>query len=438
METTNAPGKAATRPPHSLREATTPPVHLRLRDKLEAHTERLALRAALNAAHLLGLATGTFLRELRNADDPLTKAAARVKEAQLQARLAWEIVEILGARLDKLPEHQRPYYTPVQRFRILEIKNLLGWNRDLIARLFRVCSNTISNWERAADPTTHTVGSTVRPVPPIVRIADVARRLVQTMLQFGIGGEEMVAQALARAGWTLSARSVRRIGKEGRTSAPEPPPPPPTRPNTTPVIASFVGHVLMMDVTVVQSFLGGDLYLAAAFSRVPIATATYEKKPGASAMARLLKLAAKALGRSPKYVITDQGPEFKGKVFEKTASRMNVLHRYGSIQNIFATARLERFWKTLKDTASLRLLRPLNLQDLERRLELALTHFTAFRPHQGLHGATPAEIFLGLEPLAKKAIKPPRGRPGEAPAEPPAVVGFLDPDRRAFPFLKAA
>jgi hypothetical protein len=41
---------------------TSPPVRLRLRGKMEETTERLALRAALTASHLLGLATGTHLR----------------------------------------------------------------------------------------------------------------------------------------------------------------------------------------------------------------------------------------------------------------------------------------------------------------------------------------------------------------------------------------
>jgi hypothetical protein len=78
---------------------------------------------------------------------------ARLEEAQLHARLAWEIVELLSARLRRIPERHRPHYSPSQRFRALEIKSLLGWSRDLAARVFLVCSNTISNWERPADPT---------------------------------------------------------------------------------------------------------------------------------------------------------------------------------------------------------------------------------------------------------------------------------------------
>ncbi len=147
--------------PPSPADAVSPPLHLRLRAKVDAATEKLALRAALTAAHLLGLAAGCLLRDLPSKNDPLAESLAQLKEADLRARLAWQMVEILGARLDKIPDRHRPYFTPAQRFQILEIKSFLGWNRSLVARLFRVCSNTISNWEQHTDPVSKTVGSLV-------------------------------------------------------------------------------------------------------------------------------------------------------------------------------------------------------------------------------------------------------------------------------------
>jgi transposase InsO family protein len=155
-----------------------------------------------------------------------------------------------------------------------------------------------------------------------------------------------VAQVLARAGWRVSARSVRRIGRE-KGSKPAPTTPTGER-SRHPVVARFANHVWMMDVSVIQTFLGGELYLASvfdAFSRAPLAISTHEHKPGASAMARLLRMAARTFG-SPKYLITDQGREFTGKVFAKAVARLGIVQRFGSTQNIFATARIERFWRT--------------------------------------------------------------------------------------------
>ncbi len=165
--------------------STTPPVHLRLDTALEKKTEKLALRAVLTAARLLGVATGTHLRHLRDSRDPLTTLQARLQEAELRAHLAWEAAQILRARFAKIPEKRRPYFTPAARFRILEIKNLLVWNAADTAQFFLLCPNTIHNWEAAAKPDSKTVGSPLDQKPPLRRAADVVRSLVRLMTALG-------------------------------------------------------------------------------------------------------------------------------------------------------------------------------------------------------------------------------------------------------------
>ncbi len=424
-----------------LHDLATPPIRLRVRGAIDQAAEKLALRGAITAAHLFGIATGILLRQVRAMNDPLATALAQAQEAESKASVFARAAEILGARFDKLPERKRPFYTPRQRFQILELKNLLGWPADPVAKLFRICAHTIMNWELHADPASKSMGQTVRPAPPITRMADVVRSTLQMMNGFGFGGDEMTARVLSRAGWKLSARTVGRIRRT--RSRPHTPPTNEGHKASNPVVARFVNHTWMMDATLVETFLNGqhrEVHLAGvfdAFSRVPLVLQTFETKPGASAMARLLRTTVKAFGTA-KYVITDQGGEFSGAVFRKTAVRLGIAHRFGTVGRIFATARLERFWRTLKQTANLRYDQPLTVADLERRLETALIYYLCFRPHQGLQGATPAEGFLGIEPSSTKASSPPRGRTGEGPQEPPFAIGFLDPDKRALPILKAA
>jgi len=191
-----------------LADLAAPPVRLRFKRRIDDATEKLALEAAFAAAHLFGLACGILLRRLRAMNDPLAQALAQAKEAELKSVLLARAVDILAARFDKLPEGRRPFYTPQQRFQILELKNLLGWPADQIARLFRVCTNTILNWERHADPEARTVGATVRQKPPVTRFADVVRNTVQLMSAHGFGGDAAVAGTLARAGWRVSAGRV--------------------------------------------------------------------------------------------------------------------------------------------------------------------------------------------------------------------------------------
>jgi transposase-like protein len=215
-----------------------PPLHLRLRGRIDEATERLALRATLTASHLLGLATGTHLRALRGHPDPLLGLQGRVEEAELKARASIEVAETLASRFRKIPERQRPHYSPAQRFRILEIRSLLGWNAKDTARAFLVCPNTILNWEKTADPEAKTVGSTVSPTPPVRRAADVVRAVVQNMTRLGLGGQDLVARILARAGWRVSARSVGRYRRERPLPPTVPEGAPPGAPRNRPSPAS--------------------------------------------------------------------------------------------------------------------------------------------------------------------------------------------------------
>jgi transposase-like protein len=84
-----------------------------------------------------------------------------------------EAVEIHGSRWNKLPERQRPHYTPEARFRIVRLKTLLGLSAAETARLFRISTNTVLRWEDEArvGPERDTVGSLLKPVPPVRRYA---------------------------------------------------------------------------------------------------------------------------------------------------------------------------------------------------------------------------------------------------------------------------
>jgi hypothetical protein len=102
-------------------------------------------------------------------------------------------------------------------------------------------------------------------------------------------------------------------------------------------VARFVHHVWMMDITEVEAFLGVGVFHVAgvfdAFSRVPLALQVFEHKPGAAAMARLLRAAARRFG-VPRYLITDLGGEFRGRVFARAVGRLGVRQRFASAANL--------------------------------------------------------------------------------------------------------
>jgi hypothetical protein len=69
-------------------------------------------------------------------------------------------------------------------------------------------------------------------------------------------------------------------------------------------------------------------------------------------------------------------------------------------------------------------------EDLAEKIQLGLVHYAHFRPHQGIAGATPAEIYFGRTPAHLSALPPLRGRLGGGPAALPFRVGYLDAERR--------
>ena len=411
------------------------PVHLRVRGLRHPVTERFANRVIFSAARLLGVAAGTHLGEFRGRDGGYEDLKARLDRAELLSSVAWRVVDILQARLRKVPDRHRPHFSPAARFEILEIRSVLGWNQSRTAEQFLVADNTIGNWERDQSPATRTVGSLAKPVPPVTRLSDVTRHLVRMMARFGFGGAEMIASHLALAGFRIAEKTVRNVTRE-RVSAPAADAPPGMQSRPNPVRAHFVNHVWMMDVTEFKTLFGArTLYFAAvfdAFSRVPLAGRTFEAKPGGSAMLRLFKAVVAVFG-SPKYLITDLGGEFFAGVFRKAVARLHVKQRFASADNIRATARIERFWKTLKEISRVRQIPPLDLRDLENRLSRALAFYSCHRPHTGLGNRTPLMAFLGE--AARDLRRLPRGRKGEPSGAPPFRMGLLSPDLGGFPVL---
>jgi len=389
-----------------------------------------ALPALLRATHLFGLALGSALGKLRDSGVTAARMFERAEESALLLRMTREAAGILGARWDKVPERHRPHYSPEQRFRILRIRSFLGLSQRETAEMFRVSPETIARWEME---TTSTDGEAPRPLvtpnPPVRRFADVARAVVKTMELAGFGGNDLIARTLARAGWKLSARTVGRIRRERW---------PVSRvPETASMVPRAVrarrpNHIWMVDLTDVKGLFSLVTFKIAVafdvFSRMPLSARILSKEPSAGDMASFVSRTAKRHGR-PAHFVSDRGRCFTGHVFRRALERLGVKPRFGAIGKKGSIALIERLWRTLKDTLGLRLMGPLVAEDLMAKIEMGLVHYSYFRPHQALGGATPAEIYFGRTPSHLSAIPPPRGRPGERTIDSPFRIEYLDAER---------
>jgi putative transposase len=367
---------------------------------------------------------------MRESDLPHNRLGAKLEEQTLRIHALEEANSILAARWEKIPDRQRPHYTPELRFRILRLKGLLSLTQKEAARMFALSINTIARWDAEAEssPPGDTVGSLVKPTPPVRRFADVVRHAVQAMALLGFGGNDVIARTLARAGWKISSRTVARIRREPLRLRPSP-----SAEAGHSVRAKYPNHVWMADLTEIPGLFRLFAWKLAivfdVFSRMPLGWKLFRREPSASEITRLIEGAASRQGH-PRHFVSDQGSQFTAAEFRQTLARLGIRQRFGAIGRTGSIALIERLWRTLKAISSVKILKPLVERDLERRIATALAFYAIHRPHQALDGATPAEVYLGLTPAHVSAIPPPRGRPGQSVAFDAPAIAFLDAERR--------
>jgi transposase InsO family protein len=304
------------------------------------------------------------------------------------------------------------------------------------ARRFYVTTQTIYNWlaELRERPDARTIGSLLKPDPPLRRFHDAVRRLCRHMKAPGFGGKKKIAEILLRHGWKVSARSVGRFIKEKPYSPTPPPIQTKTRPTT--VRGDHPNHLCLIDITQIPLVFKFICFHVAAvldaYSRLPLAVSFSLFEPNAAKMIKLLERAIRIHGR-PRYLVVDHGPQFISGQFRDFAEKQRIHIRYGAVGRFHSIGLIDRFFRTLKE--SLRPFRPWNVLELRRRLNLALVYYAYVRPHAALDGMTPVEVYRGIRGHLPWPVPPPRGLAGELGPEIPFDYVFLDPDRRAFPVL---
>ncbi|HYN40584.1 MAG TPA: DDE-type integrase/transposase/recombinase [Thermoanaerobaculia bacterium] len=416
------------------------------------------MTALRRANQLFGTALLLQVAELRRAGDPVERSFARTKELELQLSFAWQTIDILLERLGRVAPAHRPHYRKTDRGRILQHKDVFHLSCREVARLYAVTRSTIHRWVVDSVAPKRPDRPLVAPAPPDRTYSALVRQQVLNMAMAGFGGSLRIAQTLALEGIRLSRSTVRRWTKETM--------PTPAAPTDASSIAaretasgerattitegakapSLVeravrarrpNHVLMVDVTVIKALMGLLSFRLAVvidvFSRFPLAWRLFDSEPSAEEMASVLDEAvsrARRLhpGLSLAHFVTDKGACFTAAEFQETVSRHGMKARFGAVGRHGSIAFIERLWRGLKDLLHLRLDRRLLREDLEPRIGLGLFYYSVLKPHQGLGGATPAEVYFQKEPARLSAVPPPREID---PIPPPAfVIRHLDAARR--------
>ena len=370
---------------------------------------------------------------------------AHINHLEQELALVREELRIKDARLNRIPAHRRPHYTPSERMAILELRAARGWSSRQVADAFLVTRATINGWVKRLDE--QRPHALVQLREPVNKFPDFVRHCVQRLKLLCPGmGKVKITQILCRAGLHLGASTVGRILKE----PPHPKPQEAVAEHGRAVTAKRANHVWHVDLTAVPigaGFWAPWLPFALAqsspfgwwvtvvvdhFSRRAMGVSVSGRKPDAVAVRSFLGRTIQAAGKAPKYLISDKGGQFwQCAGYKKWCRRKGIRPRFGAVGKQGSIAVVERFIRTMKSEGSRRIIVPLRRHALHRDLRYFVNWYNQSRPHSGLDGSTPNEVYFTLRPANRRPrIEPRKAWPRRSScAKPQALVAGQPGDR---------
>ena len=112
---------------------------------------------------------------------------------------------------------------------------------------------------------------------------------------------------------------------------------------------------------------------------------------------RQVLLAVEQYGK-PARIKTDNEAVFRCPVFSNGLAKAGIRHEFSAPGKPWQNGRIERLFLTLKE--KLRLVALRNGAELDQLLSDFRHWYNDVRPHQHLHGHTPSEVWLGINPYA--------------------------------------
>jgi transposase InsO family protein len=261
-------------------------------------------------------------------------------------------------------------------------------------------------------------------------------------------GKKRLSEMLARAGLHLGVTTVGRMLKEEDLL-------PPVEVGAVkeerkqraynPVSSKYPDHVWLVDLTVMPTSAGFWTswmpftapqawpfcwWIACVvdyFSRRVMGFTVFTKEPSSIDMRRFLGGTIGRCGTAPKYLISDKGGQFIAPGFKDWCRRKRIQPRCAATGQRGATSVIKRFWLSMKGEWLRRGVVPFPREQMRLHTSFYLAWHSELRPHQGLGGQTPKEVYQGRRPANKKARWEPRPKwpKGSQCAAPQAKVGIV-------------
>lgn len=348
----------------------------------------------------------------------------RTSELPAEIALLREELRIKDLRAARVAPARRPHYMPHERMAILELRAARGWSTVRTAAVFHVTEATIASWTTRLDE----VGpaALVKTSEPVNKFSLVVTYLVKRLKMSNpeLGNRKLAAK-LARAGLHLGATTVARMLKSPAT----PPKPAEPSPATTNTIKAAQPHdVWHVDLTIVP--IGGGFWapwlpwalpqrlpfghwvaaVVDGYSRRVLQLGNFAQQPTSRAIQKLLERTIREVGAKPRTIISDRGSQFDCKHFQSWCKRRKIRIRYGAVGKHGSIAVVERFIRTLKEYCRALPIVPTEPRAFMRELHWFQTWFNEHRPHAGLNGRTPNEVYERRFPAHRKPRYEPRAK----------------------------
>ena len=133
-------------------------------------------------------------------------------------------------------------------------------------------------------------------------------------------------------------------------------------------------------------------------SRLVVGFAVFERRPTSFQVYSFLGMAMRRSGSKPRYIIADKGKEFFCQAFKDWCRPKGIRPRYGAVGEHGSIAIVERFIRSMKSECTRRITVPFRLAEMRYEIACHATWYNEHRPHSGLGGRTPLEVYRALPP----------------------------------------
>jgi hypothetical protein len=148
--------------------------------------------------------------------------------------------------------------------------------------------------------------------------------------------------------------------------------------------------------------------------------AVFKKKPSSNEVQTFLDRAFLRSGKKPRHMILDKDKIFDCLDFMDWCHSRKILPRFGAVGKRGSIAIIERFFRSMKTEYTRRVKMPLRQDAMRQEIACYIGWYNQHRPHSGLQGRTPDELYHDMRPAnLRPRFEPrsswPRGSPCASP-----------------------